>query len=369
MGVPDFPITEAQITGLFVESVLFGIHLLTFAYCVRALTSTPTRWRAPSEINWAMLVVSVVLLANAGFDVVLGYYHNLKAFVFFKGEPGDFDGISNWINVSKSLTVVIQTMIGDAMLIYRCWIIHNCSFLVVALPILLWLGCFASTIWVITLEATLHSNALVVAKQLQPAGTSFWALTISLNIITTGLLLWKIWSVDRSNRRYTGTFDGAGGSGTTRKSKKGSHTVLRNVMRIIVESGLLYSTTALITFITFITQSSGVYVITDAEIQIVGIAFNMIIIRAAILAGQENAGTTMGRSTRSVPLQIVHPGITSTMGTTELNTTTSMNTNTNMNSKMEVHVLTTQYSTDNFSKTERGGDEESQIRDDDKESL
>jgi len=141
-------------------------------------------------------------------------------------------------------------------------------------------------------------------------------------------------------------------------------------MRIIVESGLLYSTTAFITFVTFVTGSSGVYVITDAvrtlsnsshfllreifsahihisqEIQIVGIAFNMIIIRASMLAGLENEGTTMGRSTRDVPLQIVQPGVTSTT-----------------DSKMEVHVLTTQYSVDNFSKTER--DAESQMKDTD----
>ena len=138
--VAPFPITEAQITGLFVESVLFGIHLITAGYCMRALMSTSARWKSRDEINWAMLVVSLLLLSNATFDVVLGFYHNLKAFVFYTGQGGpaeEFTNISDWINVSKvrgslvnptpqtgselwifqSLTVVVQTMIGDGMLV------------------------------------------------------------------------------------------------------------------------------------------------------------------------------------------------------------------------------------------------------------
>lgn len=35
-------------------------------------------------------------------------------------------------------------------------------------------------------------------------------------------------------------------------------------MRIVIESGLLYTVTAFISFVTFITGSNGVYVITDA---------------------------------------------------------------------------------------------------------
>jgi hypothetical protein len=325
----EFPITEAQITGLFIESVLFGVHLISVGYCTRALVSTRTRWKRADEISWAMLCVSLVLLANATFDVTLGFYHNLQAFVFYTGQGGavqEFTDISNWINVSKSLTVVVQTMIGDAMLIYRCWIIYNRSWLVVAFSILLWLGCFASTIWVIFLEATLHSRVLVSASQLLPAGTTFWGLTISLNIITTTMIVWRIWKVDRSNKQ-------------TRidSHSKGSHSSLHNVMRIVVESGLLYTATAFITFVTFVVGSNGVYVITDAEIQVVGIVFNMIIIRASALSKRAEGSTMESNrsASQTVPLEFVEPSSASATITDK---------------KTEVHVLTPQYSLNALSK-------------------
>jgi hypothetical protein len=111
-------------------------------------------------------------------------------------------------------------------------------------------------------------------------------------------------------------------------------------MRIIVESGLLYTATAFITFVTFVVGSNGVYVITDAEIQIVGIVFNMIIIRASALSGSAE-GSTMGpdrSASQTVPLQFVQPRSASATATDQ---------------KTEVHVLTTQYSMNDLSKDGR----------------
>jgi len=68
-----------------------------------------------------------------------------------------------------------------------------------------------------------------------------------------GLLVWCIWRVEISNRANR-----ISGMSTARMSN------LRKVMQIIVESGLLYTVTAFISFITFVTGNNGVYVITDA---------------------------------------------------------------------------------------------------------
>ncbi|CAA7268856.1 unnamed protein product [Cyclocybe aegerita] len=322
-----FPITEAQLTGLFVESILFGVHMVSLGYCLQALMSTKTRWRRSSEINWPMVAISCALFANAAFDVSLGFYHNMKAFVFYTGPGGaaaKFTDISNWVNVLKSLTVVVQTMIGDAMLIYRCWVVYHQSFLVVSCSIVLWLGCLATTIWVIYLEATLHSRVLVSASQLQPAGTSFWALTIVLNIITTGLLLWRIHSVESSNRKYRI-------HSITDPDRRRS--TLQRVMLSIIESGILYSIASLTTFITFVIGSNAVYVTTDAEIQIVGIAFNLIIIRASNIAGFGDGSTMVSAqtsATQSAPLQIIH------------------GSQMTRDQKTEVHVLVTQDSKQDY---------------------
>ncbi|KAF8157261.1 hypothetical protein B0H34DRAFT_493391 [Crassisporium funariophilum] len=326
-----FPITEAQLTGLLVESILFGIHLITVGYCQHALLATRTRWKRASEINWPMVCVSLALFANATFDLFLGFYHDLKAFVFYTGPGGavaEFTNISDWINVSRSLTVVTQTMVGDAMLIYRCWVLYSKSWMVVTLSITLWLGCFTTAVWVICLEATLHSHVLVGASQLRPVGTSFWSLTVALNIVTTGLLLWRIRSVDQSNKRYR-----------MNSVSGGRRISLQNVMRSIVESGLIYSIAALTTLVTSVIGSNIIYVTTDAEIQIVGIVFNLIIIRATRTLVDLD-GSTLGYAntlSHSHPLQTFHPA-----------------SQTSADPKTEVHLLVTQGSMPDYSRIESG---------------
>ncbi|KAF4623801.1 hypothetical protein D9613_001289 [Agrocybe pediades] len=181
----DVPITTAHLAGLFVSCILYGFHIVSFAFTLRSLAWAKSRW---GDINVLFLVVACFLLGNASFDLILDFQQAVKAFVYNEaggGPLGVFENISNWANVTKSLSVVVQTLVGDAMLIYRCFIIYSRSYLVILLPVILWLGGFAATIWVIYLEATLHSRVLVTAKQLRPSGSLFWGLTIALNVITT----------------------------------------------------------------------------------------------------------------------------------------------------------------------------------------
>ncbi|KAF9552273.1 hypothetical protein CPC08DRAFT_714748 [Agrocybe pediades] len=250
----DVPITTAHLAGLFVSCILYGFHIVSFAFTLRSLAWAKSRW---GDINVLFLVVACFLLGNASFDLILDFQQAVKAFVYNEaggGPLGVFENISNWANVTKSLSVVVQTLVGDAMLIYRCFIIYSRSYLVILLPVILWLGGFAATIWVIYLEATLHSRVLVTAKQLRPSGSLFWGLTIALNVITTSLLVWRIWRLDRRNK--SGTLCGDFVPETRR--------LLRDVVRIIVESGLLYTASALATFVIFICKSNAIYVITGA---------------------------------------------------------------------------------------------------------
>lgn len=76
---------------------------------------------------------------------------------------------------------------------------------------------------------------------------------ISNAFSSQGLLVYRIWRVDSSGRKYLM-------SNGTGKSAQGR---LRNVMRIIIESGLMYSVIALLTFITIIVGSNAVYVTSD----------------------------------------------------------------------------------------------------------
>ncbi|KAF8989957.1 hypothetical protein BDQ17DRAFT_414904 [Cyathus striatus] len=52
-------------------------------------------------------------------------------------------------------------------------------------------------------------------------------------------------------------------------------------MRRIIESGLLYTLAVIATFVTYVCRSNAIYVTSIAEMQILCIAFNLIIVRAS----------------------------------------------------------------------------------------
>ncbi|KAF8876874.1 hypothetical protein CPB84DRAFT_1795514 [Gymnopilus junonius] len=301
------PITEAHILELFFQAIFYGMHVITAGYCVQALTYTRNGWKNWQDVHWTMLAVSLALILNSTFGLILGLVQILQAFVFSidsLGPAGVFADISNWLDIAKTISVQLQTMIGDSMLIYRCWIIYSRSWRIVALPFLLWLACLGASIWVIVVEATLRSSALISARQLQPAGSTFWAISPALNILTTGLLVKRILMVDRSNRRYS--------VGSSRAQSK-VNTSLQIIVRIIVESGLLYTTVAFINFIAWIVRDNlALYVVSGIEVQIVGISFNMIIIRSTALSQQETKVSVPLSPMRFTPSNATTPTLMST---------------------------------------------------------
>jgi hypothetical protein len=156
------------------------------------------------------------------------------------------------------------------MLVYRCWVVYGRSWLVISLPGLLVLGNTAVTGVVLYLEITLNQHALLSVKQIKPFGAAFWALTIVINIITTGagptdlfkvltygrpgLIVARMWRINRGTQDII-----------YRPERRGPRpsTTLQHIMRIVIESGLLYTGTSLITFISYVTNSVAVYVTTD----------------------------------------------------------------------------------------------------------
>ena len=104
MVIHPFPITEAQIVALFLGGILFGVHLVSSGYCIRALILEDKRPKQVNNINWRMLAVCVILLFIGALDLSLEFYDILKAFVFSVGKetPTEvlFD-ISSWLNVTK----------------------------------------------------------------------------------------------------------------------------------------------------------------------------------------------------------------------------------------------------------------------------
>ncbi|KAJ3721326.1 hypothetical protein DFJ43DRAFT_1094643 [Lentinula guzmanii] len=269
-------ISEAQLLGLFLASVFWGMFLITFIQCIRYLLWDSRGVLKPAAtVNWPLFVVAALLAFLSTFDVALGLMHNIEAFIFYTGpawgSAARFTGLTDWVNILKTCNVVFGKLISDGVLVYRCWVVYNKRWLVVAFPLLLWLGYLGLAIFVVYVEASADNPHVLLTgpglSDLTPSITSGWTLSLVNNIIATGLIVYRIWRVDKESSMYA------------MQSNSSRRLNCKNVTRVIIESGFLYTTIALITFITFLTGSNSFYAASDAELQILSIAFNLIIIR------------------------------------------------------------------------------------------
>lgn len=97
-----FEVAEAQIVALFMESITYGMYLVTLVICARALFFDAQGIKR--ILNWPMIVVMTLMAIFATLDVALGLRHNLEAFIYYSGPGGpeaEFDNISYWVNVMK----------------------------------------------------------------------------------------------------------------------------------------------------------------------------------------------------------------------------------------------------------------------------
>ncbi|KAF9492859.1 hypothetical protein BDN71DRAFT_1396016 [Pleurotus eryngii] len=288
----DFPIDTAQIVALFLESVLYGVYLVTFVACLRVLLIAPSStassfslrdyFKPLRHINKPMLFAALLMLIFATLDVAFGLHNNILAFVktppVLIGDDGTeeggpevvFDDIGRWTNVMKMVNYVAQTFVGDSILLYRCFVVYDRNWWVVAFPILLWLGTTACGVMTSYSEAAVGVGTLDQSV-IKPFITSMLVLTLATNMLTTGLIVLRIWKVDTRVSQFRP-------SASSHASPPPAPSPLARVMRVLIESGLIYTTTILILFGTYLAGSNAILALSNAVVQIIGITFNLIII-------------------------------------------------------------------------------------------
>lgn len=100
--MPVFPIDEAQLVALFMQSVTYGVHVVTFTICMWKLVK---KFRSgQGSAHWPWTVIAIALFANGTVDVSFNLYHNLIAFIFYRGNGGaeeEFTASTTWLNLIR----------------------------------------------------------------------------------------------------------------------------------------------------------------------------------------------------------------------------------------------------------------------------
>ncbi|KAE9411407.1 hypothetical protein BT96DRAFT_961316 [Gymnopus androsaceus JB14] len=276
-----FGADESKLVSIFIQTLLYGAYTVVFGLTIWILV-----WRRPAgqKINKLMFWISMIMFIFATMHIGVNYSRVFLAFITFRNAEGGpaafFNILSNFTQIFGSTIYVAQTLVGDSVVLVRCYIVWQKQLSIIAFPILLLFGSTVSGVGILYSFAHI-GDAEIFATQLQDWIVSFFSLTLSTNIICTALVAYRIWYINRAVMNFT-------------------QNNWNPVVLLVIESGAIYSATLLSLLILYKTESWFQYVLLDAISPIVGLVFSMIIVRIGLglmaptgetlLAVQSNAG-------------------------------------------------------------------------------
>ncbi|KAK7000514.1 hypothetical protein R3P38DRAFT_3055979, partial [Favolaschia claudopus] len=239
-----------QFVGYWVETLVYGIYLTTCVSCIRALlrihVGSEMRWRTRREVKLFFVVVGISLFVVSTFHIVAGLLQTLQFFVggndHHVGPVLAYNTYSSngptWIIIARFITQIIQSLLGDLVLVYRCLIVYGPGWKLLLPSVLLYIADVALAVtFIFGIILALDGTAISAPLWLYSVWMTFLLVAALQNILSTSLLIWRIWKVDQQARKLGGIFQPA------------SQRSLRHVVQVLAECGLCYTTMIVLTFV------------------------------------------------------------------------------------------------------------------------
>ncbi|OCH85062.1 hypothetical protein OBBRIDRAFT_839241 [Obba rivulosa] len=223
----------------YLSAILYGIELALYFATVRAAWSMSKREK--SDMIW--VYYSTVLLILLTIDVSTNAVWGQQMWITFRDRPGGVPAFiateqSVWYETLGTTSAIALICLGDALLIYRCFILWASNFIIVVIPVLVYLGDLALGILVLVSSGT--PGGKFFSGKAVDFGTPFYCMAISLNIILTILICGRLLYVSRWVREILG---------------HDASTLYSSVMSIMIESALPYSICGIMFIIPYVRGS------------------------------------------------------------------------------------------------------------------
>ncbi|KAI9573137.1 hypothetical protein HD554DRAFT_1145974 [Boletus coccyginus] len=267
MSTGVIPLDKSALLSTLLEALLYGFSLLMFGGTMWTLLSQ----RSTRQVNRKMFVAACLLLLISTAHLIIHIIRIMYGLILYRdtypgGPVAYFSDVSHWPFYVKNLLYTAQTLVGDAVVLYRCYVVWQ-SRLIMIFPLLLWCAT-AVTGFMSCVTAENTTNGVDVGT-LDRWITSFWAMALAANLLATLLLISRIWFVHREVTKL-----GASNGGSQ----------LRSILHILVDSGVIYSVTLVVALICFVSESNGHNAVVDMITPIISITFYMVIIRVGLAA-------------------------------------------------------------------------------------
>ncbi|KAF8812068.1 hypothetical protein BYT27DRAFT_7183234 [Phlegmacium glaucopus] len=267
-------VLEATFIGTVLEGLTYGLYCVLFVLYIQVHTRR-------KRVDRTLLIypLSTLFVLSTAF-FVLDFIQEFLTIM--RGQSGQF---LVWrINIINSTFYVFIDFIAQGVMMYRCWVVWNRQVLVIVVPFILSIISLATSL-------TLVGELVILGKTQQfshppvwffPIGILSFSLSLVVNAIFTGLLVFKIVKTSLAFRRSCAR-------------NPGGKNDLLPLLCILIESGVVLFVVELLWVVLFSLNSNEFYVFSGPTAMTYGIIPTMIVVRV----GMRNANNHQTSSLKS----------------------------------------------------------------------
>ncbi|KAG1718235.1 hypothetical protein EDB19DRAFT_1888061 [Suillus lakei] len=184
----------------------------------------------------------------------------------FPGGPVAFFGdVTQRTYVIKHALYILQTLLADGVVIYRCYVVWQRVWVII-LPSMLWCSVAVTGVSAVySLSQASRNPADIFTTMVAGWITAFIISTLATNLLSSGLLAYRIWMIERSVSTVRAT-----------------NSSMMPIVHVLVDAAVLYSVALFTRLICFVYKNNGQEVLVDMVMPIISIAFYMVLVRIAI---------------------------------------------------------------------------------------
>ncbi|PIL23333.1 hypothetical protein GSI_14644 [Ganoderma sinense ZZ0214-1] len=276
----------AALLGFGCEAALWGSYTVLF---MASSVLWLRRFKAPRrKLNVSIFLANCLLYASCTTHFALEFNH---FYLILNATGVDHFADETMPLLGADILISFCDLLGDLILLYRCWVIWDKNHWVVAFPLVTATAGFGCIMGVAHLVLTIDPTSPVPPAALVPLGLAGYALPLATNCMATALIAGRLYASAHSAEKRVGALM----SGTMRAAQR--------AVEIIVESGALYLAVQLVFVVLFAMGHPAQAILAVVAVQIYGIAPTLIVIRVALGMSSDHTTPFINHSATQIAIE------------------------------------------------------------------
>jgi len=256
------PVCIAQLIGTFLETLGYGIYIVILPKCLEILHKGNLR-RGLMYYLLTTTVISFILITMHLIASLIRAFGAFTSNMDIPGFPQKYYANHTALSVMKTASYVSVSLVADTLLVYRTFIIWGRNIWISIVPVILLVLVAAISVWF-----TLSHNQGLAGREVLTSTTVdhskyFYAATLTLNIICTSLITFRIWNIQRRVIYLVGP---------------GRYTILT----VILESAAVYTAILCCLIGTTVAGNSTMFFFLNPMPPVIGSVFSYVIVRSSM---------------------------------------------------------------------------------------